>query len=262
MAVTADYQYDLDGFTFGSGTSTSLVTLSGFDMPEIDVASSSYGNRHGGVTSGRYLKPRTVSYTGRINGTYATMPGLRNSLIAAHRPRDTTDTDVVLTFRWPGMGGNQIMYVKPQTLRGDFDAIATAVGMWDFQATLVAADPRMYSEALHSQAFALTGTQTLANSGNFAAPTTITFNGPLTNPKITNSTTGKVFQLTTTIAAGQAYVVKSIDPSVYNGTTSQYKTIDPTLNTFIELAPGNNTVALTASSGTGSATVAWRDTSI
>lgn len=260
MAVTGDYQYDLDGFTFGLGTSTSVTKISGLDMPEIDVSSQSFGNRHGATTAGRYLKERTIAVEGRINGTYSTFPGLRSALVRAFRPRDTDD-DVVFTFRWPG-AGNQIMYVKPQNLRGDLDAIATAVGVWDWQATLVAGDPRYYSETEKSQAFTLTGSQTLNNAGNFDAPTRIVFNGPLTNPRITNSTTGKTFQLTTTIASGQSWTVKSIDPSIYYGSTSKYATLDTTHRTFIELTPGDNTVALTASSGTGNATVYWRDTSL
>lgn len=260
MAVTGDYQYDLDGFTFGLGTNTSLTKISGLDMPEIDSSSQSMGNRHGGTTASRYLKPRTIAMEGRINGTYSTLPALRADLIRAFRPRDNDD-DVLWTFRWPGYG-NQIIYVKPENLRGDFDAISTSTGIWDWQATLVAGDPRIYGETEKSQNFTLTGSQVLANLGNFEAPTRIVFNGPLTNPRITNSTTGKTFQLTTTISAGQSWTVKSIDPSIYYGSTSKYATLDTTHRTFIELAPGNNTLALTASSGTGTATVYWRDTSL
>ena len=261
MAVTADYQFDLAGFTFGLGTSTSVVTVSGLDMPEIDVSTQSAGNKHGAVSSGRYLKERTIALTGRINGTYSTMPVLRNALVRAFRPRPD-DNDVALTFRWPGMGGNQVMYVKPQNLRGDFDATSTSVGYWDWMATLVAQDPRMYSEASKSQNYSVGNSFVLNNAGNFEAPATVTFNGPLTNPKISNSTTGTAFQLTMTIGSGQAVVVDTLNYTAYMASASQYSKIDPANKVFTELTPGNNTVVFTASSGTGSATVAWRDTSI
>lgn len=260
MTVTGDYQFDVNGFTFGLGTSTSLTSISGLDMPEIDFNVSSAGNKHGASTTGLYLKERIIALSGRINGTYETMPVLRDDLKKAFLPQVS---DVPFTFRLPGYGDtNLFVYVKPQNLRGDFSGYQPTVGLWEWMGTLVAGDPRIYATATQTVNPALNGaTSSGTNLGNFAAPTTITFTGPLTNPQITNTTTGKSFKLLTTLTGGQVVTVKSLDNTVYLGSsTSQYGTIDPSNKTFIELAPGSNSLTFSASSGTGTASVSWRNT--
>lgn len=260
MAVTGDYQFDLNGYTFGLDTSTSLTSISGLDMPEIDSNVSSAGNKHGASVTALFLKERVISLTGRINGTYDTMPPLRDLLKKAFAP---VATDVPFTFRLPGYSNNNLFCnVKPQILRGDFSGYYPTVGVWEWTGTLLAGDPRIYGVA-SSTVNPLVGgaTVTATNGGNFKAPTTIVFTGPLTNPKITNSTTGESFGVLKNLTSGQTLTIKSIDTTVILGSsTSNYSVIDPLNKTFIELAPGVNTLAFTATSGTGTASVQWRST--
>lgn len=262
MAVTGDYQFDLDTFTFGAGTTTSLTEISGLDMPEINLTANARGYAHGEAISASFFKGRIIALQGRINGQPSTLPTLKYALQRAFRPREDF---VRFTFRLPGFA-NQYVMCKPQNLRGPFGSVDTAVGLWDFQATLYCGDPRIYSETLNTSATlspgtgAVTNTTTVNNTGNFDAPTTITFVGPLVDPVITNTTTGEAFGLTGTLTLGQTFVVSSLEETVYEGATSRYSRISPTNRSFIELAPGNN--ALLVSGGTGSngtIVVTWRD---
>jgi hypothetical protein len=261
MAVTGDYQFDIDGYTFGLGTTTSLTEVSGLDMPEINLTANARGYAHGESVSASFFKGRIVAMQGRVNGTLSTLPTLKYALQRAFRPREDF---VRLTFRLPGFA-NQFVLCKPQNLRGPFGSVDTAVGLWDFQGTLYCADPRIYSEASKTSATLSPGTggvvsTTANNAGNFDAPTTITFVGPLTDPVITNTTTGKAFGLSGTLTLGQTFVVSSLEETVYEGATSRYSRISATNRSFIELAPGNN--ALSVSGGTGSngtIVVTWRD---
>ena len=260
MAVTGDYQFDVDGFTFGLGTSTSVVSISGLDMPEIDVATNAAGNRHGASTAGRYLKERTIGLNGRINGSYSTFPALRDTLVRAFRPRKT-DTDIRFTFRLPGRT-NQYIFVKPVNLRGDIGNSSTAVGWWDFNATLVAQDPRIYTDVLQTATLTVAGgAVVLNNGGNFEAPISISFNGQLTTPRISNATTGENFGLLGNVDLAQSVVADTLNNTVLLGATSKYSTINPAFKTWLELAPGNNSLTLLGT-GTGNAVVSWRSTSI
>lgn len=260
MTITGEYQFDLNGYTFGLGTNTSLTVISGLDMPEIDFTTTGVGNKHGASTSGLYFKERVIAVTGRINGTYDTMPVLRDALKAAFFP---TAVDVPFTFRLPGYSSaNLFINVKPQNLRGDFSGYLPTVGLWEWTATMIAADPRIYAVTGGTVNPSLAGgVSSATNAGNFPAPTTIVFTGPLTNPQITNSTTGKTFKLLTSLTSGQVMTIKSIDTTVYLGSsTSKYSTVDPSNKTFIELAPGSNSLSFSASAGTGTASVSWRST--
>lgn len=259
MAVTGDYQFDLNGFTFGLGTSTSVTEISGLDMPEIDLTTVSRSFAHGAFTYGAFFKERVIAISGRVNGTLATMPGLRMALAKAFSPGAS---DVVFTFRLPGYANMEIG-VKPQNLRGPMTNIATAVGWWDWIGTLVAGDPRIYASASQSVTPTLNGAaSTATNGGNIPAPTTITFTGPLTDPKITNSTTGAAFGVTGTLASGEVWTASSLNNTVIKASNgaSKYSTITTTAKTWVELAPGNNSLLATASAGTGTISVAWRDT--
>jgi hypothetical protein len=264
MAVTADYQYDLNGLTFGVGTTMpttgskiSVQEIEGLDAPEVTVLASDRSNQHGAFVSAKYRKARTVSLVGRCYTSAANFAADKYTLVKTFQPQDPA---IAFTFRLTGYG-NQFLNVNPVACRFAVQNTATAVGWIDFLATLVAGDPRIYSSTLQTVTVAASGSNTATNGGTEVAPTSITFNGPLTNPLLTNTTTGATFGLTTTIASGHSVVVDSLAATVVlDGTTSQYSTITPSAKTFIELAVGANSLSLTQSAGTGNAAVAFRDT--
>lgn len=96
------------------------------------------------------------------------------------------------------------------------------------------------------------GTQVITSGGNWPTFPIIRVNGPITNPTITNNTTGQSIALTATITAGNYY---DIDLSygkktvIDNGGVNRISTVSAASNLATwSLMPGNNTIAVT---GTG-----------
>jgi len=99
------------------------------------------------------------------------------------------------------------------------------------------------------------------NQGDVEAyPEMIKIDGLVVNPTITNSTTGKSFQIGTTITSGnyvQIYRNQQGEFILYNGSANYYEYFT---GDIFKLAKGTNTLRFTASSGSGAlATITWRD---
>lgn len=110
----------------------------------------------------------------------------------------------------------------------------------DFQAQMVAADPRVYSQALYSSYYpaGVAGSSGLSFApfaGNFAGATpafsipvlndgtdttypVYYINGPCVNPSIYNATTGRAIAFGYTLAANEGLVVDTLNRTVYYGT--------------------------------------------
>lgn len=262
MAITQDWQFDLAGTTFGVGTSLAngsrivVTEISGLDLPEVNATTSVRSASHGSFVTARYHKERVMVISGRINSSAANYAADTYTLKQLFQRRTS---DVLFSFQLPGQGITYIN-VKSFGVRYAIRNVETAVGLIDFQATLVAGDPRIYSNTASSGTVAVGANANFTNAGIFPAPTTMVLAGPLTNPTITNTTTGDTIGFVITLAAGQSLTVSSIDQTVYNGSTSQYSTVSGTNKTFIELAAGVNNISLAASAGTGNLTVNYRST--
>lgn len=266
MAVTTDWQFDLNGVTFNrgaqlpiTGSTLSITSLTGFDLPEVNSTVSVRSSGHGSTVFARFHKERVIVFQGRINTTANNYAADSYALKGIFRPQPN---DIPLTFQMPGVGQQQYLNVRPLGVRFAVENTATAVGWADFQATVVAANPRIYGVTTRQTTLtANSAVVTLVNAGNFPAPTTIQFNGTLTNPVLNNRTTGESFGLNQAIGNGSTVTVTSLDQTVYNGNTSQYRTISPANPTFIELAPGSNALDVTSQAGdTGTVVINWRDT--
>ena len=98
-----------------------------------------------------------------------------------------------------------------------------------------------------------TDTVTILNDGDIALPPSIVFNGPVTNPRLTNQTTNETVGITGTINNGESVVIYRNSSGVFyelNGTIGipgsgvnyfQFKTGD-----LFDLAIGSNTLKFTA----------------
>lgn len=104
-----------------------------------------------------------------------------------------------------------------------------------------------------------TGTIVALNDGNFPAPWTVTFDGPLTTPKIENTTTGDTLTFEGTVPAGSQLVVSSLDRTVLLNGASRYSWL-ASGSKWSELPSGTQQLRLTASGGTGTATLTYRST--
>lgn len=140
----------------------------------------------------------------------------------------------------------------------------------DFQVVLMAEDPNWQGSTLNSTTINLaestgydiphdfpydigtaTGTDvaTLTNNGNtISYPSfTITAKASLTNPTVTNQTTGESFQINTTLLTDQVVTVQRVNSEtvvLLNGVTNYFSNL---IGDIFSLQVGNNSVRFTAS---------------
>lgn len=134
-----------------------------------------------------------------------------------------------------------------------------------FQISLRAAAPFILSYLEHYAPGAMAASPTsvvASNSGNFAARPRIKLVGPLTNPVITNLTTGIQMLINGTITSGQVWEINTRTSTLVDQDgDNKFSALDVTSG-WIELAPGINTIQVTATGlGVGSAfQIFWNDT--
>lgn len=95
------------------------------------------------------------------------------------------------------------------------------------------------------------------NLGNFPAPWSIAFDGPVTNPRIENTATGQRLQLIGTVPGGSTLTVSSLNRVVQLDGVSRYQFL-AVASQWFDLPPGLTPLRITAESGTGSATLTFR----
>ena len=107
----------------------------------------------------------------------------------------------------------------------------------------------------------INGTQVITTGGNWPTFPIIRLNGPITNPTITNNTTGQSIAITATITAGNwfdidlSYGKKTV---VENLSTNRISTVSASSNLATwSLIPGNNTIAITGSVTTAATNAAF-----
>lgn len=106
------------------------------------------------------------------------------------------------------------------------------------------------------------GSATATNAGDETAYPIITLNGPLTNPRIFNDSTGEFIALTLTISDGESVEIDPAEPTVVQGGVTNRIGAVSDDSTYFGLGSGNTLLRLTTSvpGEGGSATFTWRDT--
>lgn len=147
----------------------------------------------------------------------------------------------------------------------------------EFLITLVAPDPLLYSSTPISATITLPvgggtaiptpvpaslgassgGSATMNNIGSQTTYPTITLSAPLTNPYIINQTTGKFIKLNYTISVGQSDVVIDCQNQQITQGTNDITGVQSTDSTFWSIISGNNTIAFSASGGSGNCVVSF-----
>ena len=105
------------------------------------------------------------------------------------------------------------------------------------------------------------GQITATNNGLAPAWPTIVLNGPLTNPRIDNITTGRWLSLTLSMVAGDVVTIDTFNKTIIQGTNTNRIDKLSTDSKWWWLEPGSNTLRLTStvSGEAGSAEVTFRD---
>lgn len=89
---------------------------------------------------------------------------------------------------------------------------------------------------------------TIANDGNFNAFPVLKIEGAITNPVITNLTTGKSMSLTGVLASGEVWTIDTAKKKITDQNGVNKFSAFAVGSNWLELAPGNNAIALTGDS--------------
>lgn len=265
---------ELNGLTIGSGTQYEWTAYpSGLGTPDIRTDDRVRPRRHGLVASDDLLGGRTVTFELQISGP--NIEAAMTALNAAFAPRDT---DVWLELRLSGNPAEYALRGRPRGVEWELSRRYT-FGLGDARATFVATDPLKYGPS-QSAAIALPsgtsgivapvvapvvagasagGEATVANSGTAAVDWVATITGPITTPRLEHVELARRVSFDLTLAAGETLVLDSRTGSaLLNGTTPRTSTQQPG-SRWWQLPVGTSTLRLRAASGTGVATVSYRN---
>lgn len=179
----------------------------------------------------------------------------------------TPTRQLTLTRRWESATGGMQSGTAQAQMVGMMDPEMTGRSRATFEVELLLADPFFYGPVI-TKTLVYNTPQVIAYAGDYETGTakdmTLKFTGPLTNPRVTNSTpTVPVWmQIGTSIAGGDSVtaslqtgrVIRASDSANLVGGLTHSGT-----RRWISLYGGNNTVTLTGSSGTGTCEFKYRE---
>lgn len=279
-----DYQIGLEstGLVFGPSTSYIVKSWRGIGVAGYRDALSARPFNHGVTAGPEYRAEFTVEIDLHLRATSAEdVVDVADALISGWYidARATAQYGVTdsLHVKLPGQ---EQRFVKGRPRRSTADPSNFHNGWAPAAVQFLVTDPVWYSAALHVQAMNLStapsgrgfnksfdygwggtataGAYTITNAGGTGTKPTLTLAGPLTNPVLTNETTGETLELTYTLGSGETLTIDFDAATIYlDGTASRYYA--KTGGTFWELAAGDNNVRFSAQSGSGTATLEWRD---
>ena len=279
-----DFSVTYNSLTITLGNLTTngieIDRISGIDGLGIRVSENVLTGQDGGIIWNRLYDMRNIVFEGWLVTADDTLDGYWNAkrtLVNAFSITENTDLSIT---RWSETSTTRVITAKiiesPMIVEnpGEVDHCRWRVELkcddpmfgdetaTDYSMALATGGGSPVAFSVPTPVGALSGgVVTINNEGDVTAyPELIKIDGLVVNPTITNATTGKSFQLSTTIPAGSYIDVYKNQRGFFaklNGSTTQYQYFS---GKFFKLATGNNTIRFTASSGTGaSATITWRD---
>jgi hypothetical protein len=271
--------YALNGFILNDPNSVNQCYLDepieGLGLPPVRTSAGNYSGRDGGYVSAQFYGMRLITLTGRIfSNDAAELETARRNLAAA-----VASSTIALTITTNA--GNQ--YLINCYLDSLDMPIIRAASKSPFKISLIAADPTIYDNSSSGGMSAVVNLSTgggvtwpivwnpvewkpgatptvINNTGDVPLYPRITLTNQMSNPMITNTTTGDFFALNGfTTAAGDLLVIDMYNRTVLlnGGSVLPSVTI---ASSWWALLPGENSISLTStnSSDTVVATVSWR----
>ncbi|MGO4470331.1 hypothetical protein AB4Y95_00130 [Arthrobacter sp. M-10] len=248
--------------------------IDGLGLAPIRTSSGNYSGRDGGYVGSQFYGMRLITLTGFFfSSSPAALESSRRALAAAI-------ATPAVTMNITTNGGSQYL------LNCNIDSldmpILRSINKAPFKITLIATDPIIYDNSA-SGSMSVTvnpargggitwpitwpitwaagsAPTTVNNTGNATIFPTITLTDKMTNPSITNQTTGQFFTLTgLTTTAGDVLKIDMKNRTVLlnGGSVLPFMT---STSSWWPLIPGNNSINLTTNDGTDTtvATVSWR----
>lgn len=282
MTLSAEFQLGIDttGLVLGSGTDYIVHEVDGSGLPGMRSSDRAKPFDHGVFLGPEYIEARQVVIDLTIRGeNAAACQANLDALIRAWsfdaRSATTYDQTTNLRVLLPGQT-ERILKGRPR--KSSFDTSNLKSGKVTGTLEFIAGDPRWYGDVLKSAGLNVSaptsgfgfdlafdfgfgggtsGAVVCENEGTLPTPPALRLDGPLTNVTVANETTGKSLTITLVVASGEYLEVDFVQRTVLlNGTASRYYAMS---GDWWELIPGNNTVRMNAGSGSGTATLSWRD---
>jgi len=279
-----DFSVTYNSLTITLGNLTTngieIDRISGIDGLGIRVSENVLTGQDGGIIWNRLYDMRNIVFEGWLVTADDTLDGYWNAkrtLVNAFSITENTDLSIT---RWSETSTTRVITAKiiesPMIVEnpGEVDHCRWRVELkcddpmfgdetaTDYSMALATGGGSPVAFSVPTPVGALSGgVVTINNEGDVTAyPELIKIDGLVVNPTITNSTTGKSFQIGTTITSGnyvQIYRNQQGEFILYNGSANYYEYFT---GDIFKLAKGTNTLRFTASSGSGAlATITWRD---
>lgn len=279
--ITAPGQIEWDGMVFGRGYEGPGVyfdpgTISGLeDLPNMRGANIERARSHGALLGPQYAGEVSITIQFRIVGS-AYIP---EQIAALERMTALRQDEQPLA--WDFGAGPRMRYCRVTRRSLPIDPMRHRGGTAAATVQWVATDPRIYGTTQrqaftgpgmtigghgfphgfpHGFGIATSGTVAVTNDGNTAAPWSATLTGPLTSPRLRLlDLDGELALSGFELAEGQTLELDSLNRTVLlDGTASRYGSL--TSRDWFDIPAGGATIGFSASSGTGTLSMAWRDT--
>lgn len=274
--ITQNWQAEVGGLLLGDGTDFIIEKLDAAGRPRVRTSDISNPSADGTLTAGPdLLDGRTIVLNVALAADDAAAVSVLLDQLDAAWQMQSAGT-VPLVWRQPGVGqvranGRPRAFEVDDTLR--------RVGLIRVTAGFYCADPRLYGDALKSQAFDASGpvggsewdapwpmvwtaesdpSETdLTNAGSRPTPPLWTITGPCVTPRL--ELVGSAFlEFDLTLSAGQTIVVDVLNRTATIDGVGKVST--KTLrSTWWELPAGTSTVRFRSYDLSGTATMTWRD---
>jgi len=272
---------EYQSFAFGGDSDFAIAQIRGLaDLPQISTGDRSRLLRHGLHAGDDFLQGRSFQMAIEVYGSDSTdLADNVQDLYTALRPGQP---EAALVMQVPGLCDSNkfLVWCRPRRRSAPVNR-EWFYNLPVMQVEWFATDPRLYALTESSTAISLPtssggltfsvtppitfgsvstgGEGDLSNAGTFQTGPVVNITGPVTNPKLTNVTTGEVWEYNGTVASGDYLLVDMEDRTVLlNGTASRYSNLTAA-SVFWDLEPGTNTIQYRASAYTAStATFTWR----
>lgn len=275
--VTGVGQLQYGDMLMGGGTSAGWRELIGWrDAPEASTSDYPRPQAHGSYPGDVFGNSIVVTFTFMLRGTPAEK-AIALAAIERYAPMDGVDRMLAVNDCDDGVWFRQARLIGRSIPQGKHFHHGPVEGSLQF----LCADPRRYALELNGGsvglpvssgglAYPLTypldygtwsgGATDGGNGGTVDTPLVAVFQGPLTNPVLHGTDWSMGFDIN--LAAGESLTVDTGEgTALLNGATDRLYTITP-LSDPLELCllhPGENDLSLTATAGTGTVSISYRD---
>jgi hypothetical protein len=269
----------LNGYPLNDGSNNSWLNdeATGLELPTIRTSSGNYAGRDGGFVGAQFFSARDITFQGTLfSKNIALLETARSGLQAALISQRSANLIPVTITIVTNAGNSYVVYANLLDFKMP---INKALFKATFKIELLATDPTIYLQ----ESFSVPGNLPLVVSGGVPFPVTfpvdfpagslpvtivntgtvavypiITLTGIMTNPVLTNLTTEQTFGMELTTSPGDVLVLNFQQRTALLNGSSVFG--DVTSASWWQLIPGDNSIALTSSSGsdTVTGTIQWQ----